>query len=50
MRSEICGSGAHGDLNAHLIDMTRFLTGDEFAKVHGLSKTFTTSRPNATWW
>src|SRR5690606_11134112 len=26
----VCGSGAHGDLNAHLIDMTRFLTGLEF--------------------
>ena len=24
---KLCGSGAHGDLNAHLIDMTLFLTG-----------------------
>ena len=23
------GSGAHGDLNAHIIDMARFITGDE---------------------
>ena len=29
------GSGAHGDLNAHIIDMTRFLTGDEVAEVNG---------------
>ncbi|MBK8978343.1 MAG: Gfo/Idh/MocA family oxidoreductase [Planctomycetes bacterium] len=40
----VCGSGAHGDLNAHLIDMTRFLTGLEFAEVCGLQHTFTTSR------
>jgi predicted dehydrogenase len=47
MRKEFCGSGAHGDLNAHLIDMTRFLTGAEFERVHALAKTFTPSRPNA---
>ena len=29
------GSGAHGDLNAHIIDMARFLTGDEVAEVNG---------------
>jgi predicted dehydrogenase len=29
------GTGAHGDLNAHLIDMTRFLLGDEIKEVVG---------------
>ncbi|MCC6672446.1 MAG: Gfo/Idh/MocA family oxidoreductase [Planctomycetes bacterium] len=39
-----CGSGAHGDLNAHLIDMTRFVTGLEFAEVCGMEQTFTPTR------
>ncbi len=39
------GSGAHGDLNAHIIDLTRFLTGDEFTEVHGaVSRTFVQER------
>ena len=29
------GSGAHGDLNAHIIDMSRFVTGDEITEVTG---------------
>jgi len=41
-----CGSGAHGDLNAHLIDLTRALTGLEFAAVCGLQQTFATQRPD----
>ena len=40
-----CGSGAHGDLNAHLIDLTRALTGLEFEAVCGLQQTFTKERP-----
>jgi predicted dehydrogenase len=42
--ARICGSGAHGDLNAHLIDMTRFLTGLEFTSVVSLQETFTRKR------
>jgi predicted dehydrogenase len=39
------GSGAHGDLNAHIVDMARFLTGDEVAEIHGaVSRTFITER------
>jgi predicted dehydrogenase len=35
------GSGAHGDLNAHIIDMARFITGDEIAEVTGaIEETF----------
>ncbi len=41
-----CGSGAHGDLNAHLIDLTRALTGLEFESVVGLQQTFTKVRPD----
>jgi predicted dehydrogenase len=40
-----CGSGAHGDLNAHLIDLTRALTGLEFEAVCGVQQTFTKERP-----
>ena len=40
-----CGSGAHGDLNAHLIDLVRALTGLEFASVCGVQQTFTKQRP-----
>lgn len=40
----IAGSGAHGDLNAHIIDLARFLVG-EFEAVVGLDKTFIKQRP-----
>jgi len=42
---QTCGSGAHGDLNAHLIDLTRALTGLEFAEVCGVQQTYTKERP-----
>ncbi len=39
------GSGAHGDLNAHIVDMARFVTGDEIAEVHGaVARTFVKQR------
>ena len=47
MTAKTCGSGAHGDLNAHLIDMTRFITGLEFKEVVAMQETFTKQRPNA---
>lgn len=35
------GSGAHGDLNAHLVDMTRFVTGEQITEVSGaVAETF----------
>ncbi|HEX6811377.1 MAG TPA: Gfo/Idh/MocA family oxidoreductase [Planctomycetota bacterium] len=43
---QTCGSGAHGDLNAHLIDLTRALTQLEFEAVIGVQQTFTKQRPN----
>jgi len=41
-----CGSGAHGDLNAHLIDLVRALTGLEFDAVCGVQQTFAKQRPD----
>lgn len=39
------GSGALGDLGAHVIDMARFITGDEFAEVSGaITETFIKER------
>jgi predicted dehydrogenase len=39
------GSGAHGDLNAHIVDMARFITGDEIVEVHGaVTRTFIKER------
>ena len=39
------GSGAHGDLNAHIIDMARFVTGQEFTEVSGaIEHTFVKER------
>jgi len=40
----VAGSGSHGDLGAHCIDLARFLVGD-FEKVIGMSKTFVKDRP-----
>jgi predicted dehydrogenase len=38
------GSGAHGDINVHIIDLARHLVG-EFQEVCGLLHTFITERP-----
>jgi predicted dehydrogenase len=40
----VSGSGAHGDINAHLIDLGRYLVG-EFKEVCGLLHTFIAERP-----
>jgi len=38
---KLAGSGAHGDLNAHIVDMTRFVTGQEITEIVGaLAETF----------
>ena len=44
LQKDKAGSGAHGDLNAHIIDLARFLCG-EFESVCGLMKTFIKKRP-----
>ncbi|REK59533.1 MAG: dehydrogenase [Thermobacillus sp.] len=41
---KVAGSGAHGDLGAHLIDLAHFLVGD-IEEVVGMSETFIKERP-----
>ncbi len=44
-QSSIAGSGAHGDLNAHIIDLARFITGEEVTEVAGaIEETFIKER------
>ncbi len=40
------GSGAHGDLGAHVVDMSRFVTGDQIVEISGgLETRFIDQRP-----
>ncbi len=44
-QGKLAGSGAHGDLNAHIIDMARFITGQEITQVVGaIEETFVKER------
>jgi predicted dehydrogenase len=45
MQAERAGSGALGDLGAHIVDLARYLTGDEVTGVSAVSATFTPERP-----
>ena len=48
-QKEFSGSGAHGDLNAHIVDMTRFVTGQEVVEVSGaIAETFIKERTLVT--
>ncbi|BAB04429.1 Gfo/Idh/MocA family oxidoreductase [Halalkalibacterium halodurans] len=47
LQKDIAGSGAHGDLGAHLIDMAHFLIGD-ITEVIGMNETFIKERPLPT--
>ena len=44
LQGDVAGSGALGDLGAHIIDLGRFIVGEP-ARVGGLLKTFITDRP-----
>ncbi len=46
LQKEIAGSGAHGDINAHIIDLSRHLIG-ELDEVSGMLHTFIKKRPLA---
>ncbi|MEI8283155.1 MAG: Gfo/Idh/MocA family oxidoreductase, partial [Armatimonadota bacterium] len=46
LQKEVAGSGTHGDINAHIIDLGRHLVG-EFDEVCGLLHTFIKQRPLA---
>ena len=44
-QKKVAGSGALGDLSAHIIDMARFITGDEISDIVGaISETFVKER------
>jgi predicted dehydrogenase len=44
-QKKLAGSGAHGDLSAHIIDMARFITGDEITEIIGsVAETFIKER------
>lgn len=44
-QKKLAGSGAHGDLNAHIVDMARFITGDEVDEISGaIAETFIKER------
>ncbi|MFB6721259.1 Gfo/Idh/MocA family protein [Kribbella sp. NPDC056345] len=45
---EKAGSGALGDIGAHIIDLTQFITGDNIAEVSGQLETFVKERPIAS--
>lgn len=44
LQKEVAGSGSHGDLGAHLIDLAHYLIGD-MTEVIGMSETFIKERP-----
>ena len=44
---EKAGSGALGDIGAHIVDLTQFITGDRIAEVSGQLETFVKERPKA---
>ncbi len=44
LQKGVSGSGTHGDINAHIIDLARYLVG-EFKEVCGLMHTFIKERP-----
>ncbi len=44
---EKAGSGALGDIGAHIVDMTQFITGQSISGVSGMLETFVKERPLA---
>lgn len=45
-QKKYAGSGAHGDLNSQIVDLARFLTGQEITEVAGaIAETFIPERP-----
>jgi predicted dehydrogenase len=45
MKKELAGSGALGDIGAHIIDLTQYITGQRLTSVSGLLETFVKERP-----
>jgi predicted dehydrogenase len=48
LEKEKAGSGALGDIGAHVVDMTQFITGQSIAGVSGMLETFVKERPIPT--
>ncbi|SEC57704.1 Predicted dehydrogenase [Amycolatopsis tolypomycina] len=48
LRRESAGSGALGDLGAHIVDAAQFVTGDVITGVSALTNTFVKQRPSET--
>ncbi|WP_418276343.1 Gfo/Idh/MocA family protein [Isoptericola jiangsuensis] len=48
MDKDKAGSGALGDIGAHIVDLTQFITGEQIVAVTGMLETFVTERPVAT--
>ena len=48
LRKEVAGSGALGDIGAHIVDLTQFVTGQSITSVSALTETFVKSRPLPT--
>ena len=45
LRKEVAGSGALGDIGAHIVDLTQFVTGQRITEVSALTETFVRERP-----
>ncbi|MGV9312381.1 Gfo/Idh/MocA family protein [Streptomyces sp. NPDC003691] len=48
LRKEHAGSGALGDLGAHIVDLAQYLAGERLLGVSALAQTFVTERPLLT--
>lgn len=48
LRKEVAGSGALGDIGAHIVDLTQFVTGQSISAVSALTETFIRTRPLPT--
>jgi predicted dehydrogenase len=47
LQAERAGSGALGDIGAHVVDLAQYVTGDRLTGVCGLTETFVRDRPLA---
>jgi predicted dehydrogenase len=47
LEKDKAGSGALGDIGAHVVDLTQYITGDRITSVNGLLETFVHERPLA---
>jgi predicted dehydrogenase len=45
LQKDKAGSGALGDIGAHIVDLTQFITGETLTGVSGMTETFVRKRP-----